>query len=661
MKYVRQEGLRDCGICCLYNIIRYYKGNIDLEKLRLLTRTNENGTSIYNLVNASNKLGFESKAYRCTIEDMKCLEFPLIAYIKINNFNHFVIIDDISDNKIDVFDPIRGYINYQEKAFLKEWQNIIITYERRGNIVKEKSYYQTFISNMLNDNKKVLILLLIVSFISCFSSLSISLFLKRIFDRDISNLHIFILLIIIKCLLDFFRNVILIKVNNKLDCDLSNNVFNKLYNLPLSFHHNRLTGDITSRINDLYNIKKIISTFSFTSIIDIFLIIIILIVITIKYLLLLPQILLLLVLITLVYYIFKKDEIYLLDNVKNTYSTNNSIFIDNLKGIDTIKNMNIEDKMVNKQKKSLVNFIDSSNKYNMLLITSDSIISFIELIGIIIIMFNSYKLLSKGLITIGDLTFIYSLYLTIITSLKNLIILDKNISESKLSYYRINNLLNISIDNKGGKLIKNIDNIEFKDIEIFNSKASKINITINKGENVFITGKSGIGKSNLFKSLIKDNQLFSGDIRLNGIDIKELKDCSIKNNITFVSQNEHIFNDTIKNNILMSKQINNKELNKVLKVSLLDKVLRKNNINLDYLLEEDGHNLSGGERQRVLIARALLNNTDFIIFDETMNEIDIESERKIINNINTEYKKTIILVSHRDNNSDLFNKKIVIE
>ena len=659
MKYIRQEGIRDCGICCLYNIIRYYKGNIDIEKLRTLTKTNENGTSIYNLVKVSNSLGFNSKAYKTDYNSLLSLEFPLIAYIKINEYYHFVIIDDIDDENIFIFDPIRGYLKYTQETFLKEWQNIIITFEKKNEIVKEKSYYHTFLSNIIKDNKNLIIIISLVSFISCISSLSLSIFLKKLFDRDINNISIFIFLIILKCFIDYIRNVLTIKLNNKLDYDLSSSVYNKIYSLPSLYHHNRPIGDITTRINDLYNIRNIITTFTLSSIIDIFLILIILIIVCFKFIRLLPLILLLSTLISVIFIIFRRDERNMIEKVKNSNSTNNSIFIDNLNGIDTIKNMNIEDKIINKQNNSLINYIKENNELNKLIISEETFINLIELLGIVIIMFNSYKLLDKGLLTIGDLTFIYSIFTLLLTSIKNLINLNRNINESKLSYYRINNLLNNSTYKNGGKLVKSINNIVFKDVELLNK--TKLNISINRGENLFITGKSGIGKSNVFKSLIKNNILSKGNIFIDEINIDDIKESSIKSNITYVSQNEHIFNDTIKNNILMYKNINNNDLNKAIKVTLLDKVLKDKNINIDYLLDEDGHNLSGGERQRILIARALLNKTDFIIFDETMNEIDVLNEKKILNNINTEYKKTIILVSHRLDNSNLFDKKIVID
>ena len=89
-KFVRQQGIKDCGVTCLYNIIRYYKGNISIDKLRNLTKTDENGTSIYNIVEASNKLGLKSNAYlklcEISLQDMIC--YYNSSYLHIYIFHH---------------------------------------------------------------------------------------------------------------------------------------------------------------------------------------------------------------------------------------------------------------------------------------------------------------------------------------------------------------------------------------------------------------------------------------------------------------------------------------------------------------------------------------------------------------------------------------------
>ena len=94
---------------------------------------------------------------------------------------------------------------------------------------------------------------------------------------------------------------------------------------------------------------------------------------------------------------------------------------------------------------------------------------------------------------------------------------------------------------------------------------------------------------------------------------------------------------------------------------MIDKMLKDRNIDINFILEENGQNISGGEKQKILLARSLLRNKKILILDETMNEIDVNSEREIIKNIKTEYKITLILISHRNINSDLFDKVINIK
>ena len=664
MKYIKQVGLRDCGVCCLYNIIRYYKGNIDLDKLREMTNTNENGTSIYNLVNTSNKLGFKSKAYKCDINDLSSLNLPIIGYIKLDNYNHFVIIDNIDIDKIVIFDPIRGKINYTFENFSKVFQNIVITFDREGEIVKEKDYYTNYLIDLFINNKTNMIITGILSIICTLFSLILSSFIKNMYDDNISSkkLILFLFIILIKVIFDYIKVNFAILLNNKVDYSLSNKIYTKLFFLPLSYHHNRPVGDITSKINDLYLVEDFISTLTLSSVIDILYTLLILILILFTSFRLFLIIIFVTIIYIIIYYFFKNEETILASDVKEKYSNNNSILVDNILGIDTIKNLNIEEKIIDKNIKTKKKYIESLKKYTSFISIQNSFYSFIESYGSLIIIYIGYLLTNKKKLSIGSLTMIYTLFITYINSLKNIISLDKLLVKSKISFENINNLLNYTfIDGK--KNIKDINKIVFNNISYSyngNKLISNLNFEINKGDLIFITGKSGVGKSTIFKLLNKELTLNNGDILINDINLNDIKLSSIKNNITYVSQNEYIFNDSIKNNILMYKSIKEKDLNKALKVTGIDKILKRRNISLDYMLEENGHNLSGGERQRIILARTLLRNTDYIILDETTNELDFETEREILSNIITEYKKTLVLISHRKENIDLFSKRVEI-
>ena len=657
MKFIRQVGLQDCGVCCLYNITKYYGGHIDYNKLRELTNTTKDGTSIYNLIMASKKIGFESKAYKCGINDLYKLSFPLIALIKIKDYNHFVILNDIIDDKVIIFDPIRGKINYAIDDFLSEWQKIVITYEKKGELIKEKSSYSNYLSKIFNNNKKIIIFISVLSFLLVVLNTFQSIYLKRIIDKrvDSNTFIIFLLLILFKTFVDYLRNKYLIHFNNSLNSNLTFDVYKKIFYLPQKYLHKIPVGDIISRIYDLYYINEFINTLTVSSIIDLLTVIIFLFIILFNS----PIIFFITIIFLFVYFcfyvFFRKENNKLLEETKEKNYNNNSVLVDNLNGITSIKNLSLEQKVLDKQLKLYNSYMLSSYKTDKFLNKENAVNNFIESFGIILVLFIGCKLLYNNRISIGVLTYIYSLYISIFLALKNILYLDRMVINSKISFNNINSFLNIKEIKKEKIFIKEINKIEYRDYII---NKTKYNIIINKGDYVLIKGYSGIGKSTMFKGLIKE--VYTDNIFIDNINISNINDKSIKNNITYISQNEHLFNGTIKDNILMYKSINKKDLDKILKITLLDKVLKNKKIDINYRLEDNGNNLSGGERKKILLARALIRNTDFIILDEIFDEIDTLGEEKILNNIKKSIKKTIIVISHRCSNLSMYNKVIEV-
>lgn len=656
MRYVKQEGIRDCGVACLYNIIRYYKGNVSTEKLRELIHTNKNGTSIYNILEASKTLGLNAKAYRCSLNDLANIEYPIIAYIKLNSYYHFVIIKDIDIDNISIFDPIRGDISYSIEEFTSIWQNIIITFKKEGKIIDENTYYLDYLKELILKNKVLIMILLSIYLLVTIMDILYSILLKHIItSKSIIFIFIFILFIF-KVFLFFINNKFALKFNNKIDDDLSNKIYKKLFSLPYSYYHNRPVGDLISRINDLYYIKEFLNLLTSSSVIDILLIIFI------PFFILFTSFKLYIILLicSIVYFLFNfhthDDENKKLNELKEKNAINNSLLMDNVLGIDTIKNLNIENKVITNQIKSFNSYLHSYTIYNNFIIIKSTILLSISYIPMLFLLTGNYSN--------GDIIMAFTLLTTYFSSLNNITLLIRKYMDANISFKRINSLLNYEIVSDNNKTIKNIQNIKFNNINYKINNRVLINnfsLSINKGDSIFISGKNGVGKSTLCKILIKNIPIKNNNILINDIDINNIKESSIKDNICYVSQDEYIFTDTIKNNILLYKNISSKEIHKALKVVEIDKMLKHKKITLDYLLEENGHNLSGGEKQKILLARALLRKTDFIIFDETTSEMDIETERQIIKNIKTEYKKTIIFISHRDSNKDLFNKRVLLK
>ena len=667
-KYIKQEGLKDCGLYCLYNIIRYYKGSIDINKLRELTKTNSNGTNVYNIVNASNNLGLISRAYKCELNDICSLKLPAIAHLKLeNNYNHFVIIDKIIDDEIIIFDPIRGLIKYSIDNFSKEWTNVIITFECTKNIVKEnKKNYKNEVVNFFKKYKYYISFILIFSSLCTLLSGVNSFYFSKLYEKEnsILVLVIFTILLILRFIFEIFRNLNLIKFNKKLDIDLTTKIYNKILTLPIQYHHNRPVGDIVSRINDLSYIKNFINEISFSSILDIFFILVtsILLFNINKTLFLL---LILFILLFIIVRILFRDKIKYLSMKNKEYSSMiNTIMIESIVGIDTIKNLNIENDIYNKYINNYYRALDNNIKLNKNIIFINLFEDFITNFSNIIILFIGILFIKKNIMSLSSLIAFNCLLLYMISCIKNIINIDNITIDAVSSSKRINTLIkennddiiNTNFDFKNKILVKKLCYSYNEVNNVFNN----VNFSIKKDSFIFVNGKSGIGKSTIFKLITKQLKCNDNMIFIDDKDINQISRNDITNNICYVSQNEYIFTDSILNNILMFKNVSIDELNRVLKITMIDKMFKDRNIDINFILEENGQNISGGEKQKILLARSLLRNKKILILDETMNEIDVNSEREIIKNIKTEYKITLILISHRNINSDLFDKVINI-
>lgn len=668
-KYERQHGIKDCGVTCLYNIIKYYNGNISMSKLRKLTKTNENGTNVYNIVNASNSLGLKAEAYRCEFNDLSNVKLPIIAHIKLDNkYDHFVILEKINNKKIIVQDPIRGKVVYDEISFKKEWTGSIITFDKMNNLVKEKQN-GAFINlkSYIFLYKKILLFFLVLTILASLFSLLNSFYLSSLYNQK-NDYHIvlflFLLFSIFKIITDCIRNSIVFDFDNNFDSKLTNNIYKKILSLPLKYHHSRPVGDIMSRINDLSSIKEFINFVSFSLITDFFFVIgIFIIIFFINKLLFL-----LLIIFSLTYmfiYILFRDKIYSMSlMLKEINSEVNSYLIESILGIDTIKNFNIEKERDSRFKNKYNNLLKSNVKYNKFILSIELFQNFIMTISNVFILFVGIKLVNKGLLLFSNLIIINSLLIYFFISLKNIIYFDRILIDSKNSYNRLEDLLDEEEDNNNKSNFNFNNNIEFKNVAYSYDSYNifeNLSFNINKGDFVFVKGDSGVGKSTLFKILTKQINDYKGKVIVDNTNIKNLSVNDIRNNICFVSQNEIIFTDTILNNITLFKEATKKELEKVIRITGIDKFLKEKNISLNFLLEENGHNISGGERQRILLARALLQNKKILILDETTNGIDTLSEENIVRKVKEEYDVTLILISHRYDNLKLFNRVFEIK
>ncbi len=677
---VKQDGYKECGAACLLSIIRYYGGNISINKLVELTCTNKEGTSFYNLKQAALKIGLDAKGFKITnnkLHLLKKMNAPSICQIINNNYTHFVVIYNINKQKITIMDPASGIKKIKIDSFFKSWTGYILIFNKRTELpyFKEEKYLSKVIAKTIIKNKSIVLNIIIISILFTMFSCIYAFYFQTIIDNIViinkNNLlivtTIFGIILLLKLISNLTRNTLLIYLNQKLDCSIFTKSFQKILLLPYSYYKNKTTGEIISRINDLVYVKNMLSKIILTVFLD-FIISLVCGLVLLKinktmFLLLMITILIYII----IFYIFKPIlKKYININQENNAIINSNM-IEMINGFATIKNLNMERLMNDKISSIYTNALNHNLNYekinNLELFIKDTI----TYISTLIIEFIGFKLVFSNNITLGSLITFTTLITYFIEPIRNIIDLNTEYYYALNSLKRANNLFDIESADLVSKTDYNIQgNIKIKNLSYsyndYKKILNNINITINKGEKVLLLGKSGSGKSTLIKILSKYYKPSRNTVYIDNNDINKISITNLKNNIITISQEEIIFTDTIKNNITLNRNIDSKEFMRICKLTYIEDITNRMFLGMDTKLEENGQNISGGQRQRIILARALLKPANIILIDEGLNAIDINLERKILKNIFNEYKdKTFIIVSHRTENMDLYDKIIKIE
>ncbi|QSZ41333.1 ATP-binding cassette domain-containing protein [Sulfurimonas aquatica] len=215
------------------------------------------------------------------------------------------------------------------------------------------------------------------------------------------------------------------------------------------------------------------------------------------------------------------------------------------------------------------------------------------------------------------------------------------------------------------ELSSDIKSIEFKNVVLKYEDAfalDSVNITIKQGENIALVGDSGGGKSTFINMLLRFYDPDSGEIKVNGVNIKEFTQESLKHHISLVSQRIYIFQDTLAANVAYGQEINEQKVYEALNLADASQFVSSMDEGIYTMMEEFGSNLSGGQRQRVAIARAIYKHSSLLLFDEATSALDNESEKRIQSALNEYTKdKITITIAHRLSTIEHADKILVMQ
>ena len=349
----------------------------------------------------------------------------------------------------------------------------------------------------------------------------------------------------------------------------------------------------------------------------------------------------------------EKDRIRRKENEKLT-----SLSTELIRGTRDIKMLNAKKSFIsalNKQYKvSRQSVIDLRNvdiNYNFI---GDIIRAILELA----LMFLMIYLIKDKTLTVAMAIALYSYRYRLMYDVMEVISeLLEEITGFNLSFERVFNLLDNKTFTKeefGKDHIKKVDgNFEFKDVcfsyESEQDVLDHLSFKVDANTTVGFVGPSGAGKTTIFSLLCKLYNVDSGEILIDGHNINDLDEDSIRGNITIIGQSPYVFNMSILDNMkIVKSNATFVEIKKACELACLDEFIESLPDKYNTVIGEGGVTLSGGQRQRLAIARALLQKTKIILFDEATSALDNETQKKVqqaIDNLNKDY--TIMIIAHR--------------
>lgn len=686
-KFVLQHDSADCGPACIATICKYYNKDINLSRIREVAGTDKQGTNLYGMQKACKHLGLQVRVIRAKEKRIpEEVPLPVIAHLKYKDgVTHYVVIYKITKDYLVIADPGKGIVKKTCKCFLDEWTGNLILTLPSSEFTTDSEHISLFsrYKNIIWEEKKILSFIIISSLIYTIIGIGVSYYYSYVMDNiiykeTIEKLNwitiLTIALYLVRFGLEIVRGRMQQILSNKLDSKIMLGFYKHTLSLPLDFFETRRSGEIITRFGDAEKIREIISGASLTLIIDTAMAILGGILLAKKN----PKLFIIAFIIIIIYaFIVIVSDKPLHESNKDLMSDNEdmtSYLIENIKGIETIKSFNYENRIMQGTTKKFNKYLKSIFRNSMQVNWFDCTSSIVYIIGEVSIIWIGFVQVMKGQLTLGEVFMFDALLGYFLSPIENLIFLVPSIKSAMVASQRVNEIVDLESEipeeklyNESDKKISLYKDIEFKNIS-FRYRSSRlliedVSLSISKGEKVAFVGPSGSGKTTLVKLLMNYYKLESGNILLGGKDINSYDYKELRAKIAYVSQDIFLYPGTIIENMTMgNSSIKPKEIENVCKMINAHEFIERLPLKYNSKIGEDGVNLSYGQRQRISIARALLKDPDILIMDEATSNLDSLSERcidKAISELSNEV--TVILIAHRLSTIMRCDKIFVVE
>ncbi len=666
--FISGKGKIDGPLACFGMLAQYFNLPFRRDVIRriLMTqseRSDSPSLPIYGAI--AETMGVRAQLVEASPAIFSQLPIPALIHWQ----GQLVVLYRISPKEVVLGIPDHGIVRKRTALLLKDQTETIpvLLLERTAETPQKRFTLAWFWPAVLR-HRKVLIEVLIASFVIQLFALANPLVTQLIIDKvlvqnSVGTLNVLgILLIgvaIFEALLSSFRTYLFVDTTNRIDLALGAEVIDHLLRLPLRYFEKRPVGELSTRVNELENIRQFLTGTALTVVLDaVFSVVYIAVMVFYSWLLTLvalatvPLFALMTLLVSPI--IRRQTRTKAEHNAKTQ-----SYLVEVVSGIQTVKAQNIELKSRWQWQERYARYVSAGFSAVVTSTTAGAMSNFLNKLSSLLLLWVGAYLVLQGTLTLGELIAFRIIAGYTTSPLLRLIQLWQNFQETALSLERLADILDhpqeVNPDDRANIPMPSIEGtVRYEDVS-FSFKdggpmqLQHVHLNIPSGTFVGVVGQSGSGKSTLVKLLMRLYAPSSGQILLDDYDVSKVELYSLRQQIGMVLQDSLLFDGTVQENIALTRpDATAEEIVEAAKVAYAHDFIMQLDQGYNTRVGERGSTLSGGQRQRIAIARTVLQNPQLLILDEATSALDYLAERQVCENLAQVFKnRTVFFITHR--------------
>jgi len=669
---VRQQDQSDCGVACLATVIRFHGGEITLERLREMSGTDQQGTTLLGLYQAARQTGFNAKAYRADLQTLQQQAAPVILHVlKAERLQHYLVCYGFDQGRFLIGDPGGGLSRCSPDELARMWESrSLLTLEPGPGFKHKRAVRQDqwqWITGFAREDLNILGLALVLGLVISVLSLSTAIFSQKLIDEILPNqdrdklflgLALLGILLLAKNGFAAIRQRFLIDQRRDFNTRVIHQFFHSLVRLPQPFFFSRRTGDLIARMNDTHRLQSAVAYVIGDVMIDVLLFLI-----AAFFILMISVSLGLLALGSLPLYLllafaFHQPIVRGQRQVMAAHSANESNYVDVIRGLATIKTQNKEGHFAGLTGSIYRFFQEKIHHLGQIGVGFNLWAETIGTVMLLAVLSWSAALVLDGLIRVGEMVAVLQMANLLIPGAMNISLTNLRLQEARVAFERMYEFASLNPEyvpdrrHEAGPFP--LQSLEVQDLAFrFPGRPpllQNLGFRVTRGEIIALLGESGCGKTTTLQILQRFYQPEKGRVCLNGHHPwDQISTPAWRSMIGVVPQQITLFHGTLLDNICLGDT--RQELESVIRFCRtygFEKYFARFPQGYATRLGEEGMNISGGQRQLVAFARALYRQPQLLLVDEATAEMDRDTEARILDLL-TRLKRDmgIILVTHQ--------------